>query len=589
MRLAQAQFVNFTGAISRNSNKSRFNLVAYDGYRNHVCPRPDVMLSLWSKFRRALRNFSVARSGNVAITFGIAAIPMMGFVGAAVDYSRANAVKASLQTALDSVALMLSKDAATVSADQLQANAVKYFNAIFTGANIAPGSVTITATYTTTGGSQVQVNGSVDVPTTFMGVLGVDKVTVTDSSTSAWGSTRLRVALVLDNTGSMSSSGKMTALKSATKSLLNQLQSAASVNGDVYVSIVPFVKDVNVGTANRNAAWLDFSKDWTNLAVGASDSTPDSTIGPGSSCPYSSKKDGYTCVTQPGGSSTTSTIPSSGSNKGYICPSNSIGCYDSVAKNFTTTQIVGTGSKASCSGYSNCSCTGSGSSKVCTQTITTTGYAHTWFVDKTKWSGCVTDRGSSTPPGTNAGHDQDVAAPVASDPTTLFPADQYDSCPQAMMGLSYDWSGMNTLVNNMSPNGGTNQPIGLMMGWLSLAGGGPFTVPPMDPNYDYQQIIILLTDGLNTQNRWYGNGSSTSTAVDYRMLDKNGNGTCANIKAAKITIYTIQVNTDGDPTSTMLQNCATDSSKFFLLTSSNQISATFQQIGTNLTQLRVAK
>jgi hypothetical protein len=148
---------------------------------------------------------------------------------------------------------------------------------------------------------------------------------------------------------------------------------------------------------------------------------------------------------------------------------------------------------------------------------------------------------------------------------------------------------MTSLVNNMSPNGSTNQPIGLVWGWMSLAGGGPMTVPPMDSNYDYKQIIILLTDGLNTQDRWYGNGSSTSTSVDYRMVDSSGNGTCANIKAAGITLYTIQVNTGNDPTSTMLQNCASDSSKFFLLTTADQIVTTFQQIGTNLTQLRVAK
>ena len=77
------------------------------------------------------------------------------------------------------------------------------------------------------------------------------------------------------------------------------------------------------------------------------------------------------------------------------------------------------------------------------------------------------------------------------------------SCPQAVMGLSYDWTAMNTLVNDMSPAGNTNQAIGLQLGWLSLVGGGPFTAPPMDPNYTYNQVIILLTDGLNTQNRWY--------------------------------------------------------------------------------------
>ena len=45
-------------------------------------------------------------------------------------------------------------------------------------------------------------------------------------STSNWGNTRLRVALVLDNTGSMADDGKMTALKTATNNLLTQLKSA---------------------------------------------------------------------------------------------------------------------------------------------------------------------------------------------------------------------------------------------------------------------------------------------------------------------------------------------------------------------------
>jgi hypothetical protein len=130
----------------------------------------------------------------------------------------------------------------------------------------------------------------------------------------------------------------------------------------------------------------------------------------------------------------------------------------------------------------------------------------------------------------------------------------------------------------MQPVGNTNQAIGLQMGWQSLT-AAPFTVPAMDPNYKYSQIIILLTDGLNTQDRWY----STASSIDTREQK-----TCDNIKAAGITIYTVQVNTDGDPTSTLLQNCASDSSKFFLLTSSVQIVSTFGQIGTALTNLRLA-
>src|ERR1700736_5089478 len=155
------------------------------------------------------------------------------------------------------------------------------------------------------------------------------------------------------------------------------------------------------------------------------------------------------------------------------------------------------------------------------------------------------------------------------------------------MALSYNWSGMTTLVNNMSPGGNTNQAIGLALGWMSLVGGGPFPTPPaMDPNYKYQQVIILLTDGLNTQDRWY---------TDQSSIDARQQITCNNINAAGITLYTVQVNTGGDPTSTLLQNCAgspgkyPDPSKFFLLTSASEIITTFNQIGTNLSQLRIAK
>jgi hypothetical protein len=102
----------------------------------------------------------------------------------------------------------------------------------------------------------------------------------------------------------------------------------------------------------------------------------------------------------------------------------------------------------------------------------------------------------------------------------------------------------------------------------------------MDGEYQYTQVIILLTDGLNTQDRWY----TDQTSIDDRQAL-----TCANVKAANIDLYTIQVNTGGDPTSTLLQNCASSPEKFYLLTSADQMTATFNTIGTNLTKLRVAQ
>jgi hypothetical protein len=215
----------------------------------------------------------------------------------------------------------------------------------------------------------------------------------------------------------------------------------------------------------------------------------------------------------------------------------------------------------------------------------------------------VTDRGSPLSTGGAApgntgqvGYDQKVDLPVAGNTATLFPADQGvisggTYCPLQMMGLSYDWAALKNLVSLMTPNGATNQPIGLVWGWQSLVGGGPLIYPAKDPNYQYNDVIVLLSDGLNTYDRWYGDGSNTSTDVDSRMNYNNGSafvGTCTNIKATGVTIYTVQVNTGGDPTSTLLQNCATDLSKFFLLTSSSQIVTTFNQIGTALANIHLS-
>jgi hypothetical protein len=204
-----------------------------------------------------------------------------------------------------------------------------------------------------------------------------------------------------------------------------------------------------------------------------------------------------------------------------------------------------------------------------------------WTPDShSTWNGCVMDRGNDNGP-SSGNYDTNVTAPTTSITASLFTAEQYGSCPQAVMPLSYDWAGMKSLVNAMQPAGNTNQAIGLAHGWMSLVGGGPYPAPPaMDSNYKYTQVIILLTDGLNTEDRWY----TSANSINARQAM-----TCSNIKAAGLTLYTIQVNTGGDPTSSLLQTCASDPSKFFLLTSANQIVTTFQQIGTNLSNLRIAQ
>ena len=85
-----------------------------------------------------------------------------------------------------------------------------YFNAMFTQP-ASPTSTSTRATRATADPMSWSTARSTCRPRSWAS--SVSKITVTDSSTGKWGSTRLRVALVLDNTGSMADAGKMTALQ----------------------------------------------------------------------------------------------------------------------------------------------------------------------------------------------------------------------------------------------------------------------------------------------------------------------------------------------------------------------------------------
>ncbi len=309
-----------------------------------------------------------------------------------------------------------------------------------------------------------------------------------------------------------------------------------------------------------SATWLDFSKDWTNLAVGGHDSTPSSSVGPGSSCPYSSlKRRLHLRDRRPAARRRLSSIPSSGSNKGYICPSNSIGCYDSVLRQRPQRRrsSAPAGSPPA-RATAPAPAPAPARTRSAPPTITTNnGYTHTWFVDNDQMDRLRhrsrLDRGDPGPPPVTT---RTSSRRTTADPTTLFPAEQYSACPQAMMGLSYDWAAMTTLVNNMSPER-QHQPADRPgLGWLSLVGGGPFTVPPMDSELQVQADHHPADRRLEHAGPLVWQRLQHQTSVDDRMVDAAATAPAPTSRRPASRIYTIQVNTGGDPTSTLLQNCA---------------------------------
>lgn len=109
--------------------------------------------------------------GGVALSFGLTSLALFGAVGASVDYSRASALRTAMQSALDSTALSLAEG--NQSVDQ----ALQTFNAVFVHREVQNLSVSGDASGGT-GNTSIDLNASGSVDATFMGVMGISKMTL---------------------------------------------------------------------------------------------------------------------------------------------------------------------------------------------------------------------------------------------------------------------------------------------------------------------------------------------------------------------------------------------------------------------------
>ncbi|MBI4276072.1 MAG: VWA domain-containing protein [Rhizobiales bacterium] len=415
---------------------------------------PIKMSDFWKRLRTLTCTFFAARRANVTITFALAIIPVVGSVGAAVDYSRANSARTAMQSALDSTALMLSKNAAGLPNAQLKTIAYNFFASMYNYPEVTNIVITPTLASPSAGSYSLNVSGSGKLKTTFVNLLGMTEITIGAKSEVLWGMKRLELALALDNTGSMAWNGKIVELKKAVTSLLDTLKKAAKKPDDIKVALVPFDTTVRLDQDYKSPApWVSF---------------------------------------------------------------------DNFGKN------------------------------------------------KDTWIGCVEDRDQS--------NDVLDTTPVVGTSATLYPAVpcSNNGALVKMLPLTNDWDALKIRVNQMNPNGNTNVTIGLVWGWHALTANLPFT-EASPPKPDLDKVIILLTDGQNTQNRW----SSNSTTIDKRTK-----AACDNIKAANIKLYTIRV-IDGN--STLLSQCATNTSMYYNVQQASQLNAVFSAIAQNLANLRIAK
>ena len=197
------------------------------------------------------RGFPRATRGNVTVVLALAAMPMLGAVGLGTDSALAFMVKARMQRALDAAGLVAGR---VVFSENVEADAQAFFDANFP-ADYLGSTVTQFAVSTDAEKEFVTLTAEASYPTRFMDVFGFEHVSVDVRTVIHRENRGMELALVMDNTGSMRSGGKMAAMKDAAHLLIDIIYGEKTTLPDVWIGVVPYTAAVNIGPAH--ADWLD--------------------------------------------------------------------------------------------------------------------------------------------------------------------------------------------------------------------------------------------------------------------------------------------------------------------------------------------
>ena len=132
----------------------------------------------------------------------------------------------------------------------------------------------------------------------------------------------------------------------------------------------------------------------------------------------------------------------------------------------------------------------------------------------------------------------------------------------------------------MSPNGNTNQTIGFAWGWQSA-----------DGRRSHECRDAAGPDAARHHSAQRRRQHPEPLDAEFQSsIDAREKAACDNAKAEGVLIYTVFVDLNGTSgSSAALEYCASDSSKYFDLTSSGQIVTAFNTIGQQITNLRIAR
>src|SRR5690606_15062853 len=223
--------------------------------------------------RHSLRRLASPRRqrGQVLILVGLSLIGLIGAGGLTSDSGRAYGVKARLNAAVDAAAIAGARALATGVDDatrlaNAQAAAMRFYNLNYPDGYLGStrGAPSTTAVHESTGHWRITVSGNADMPTTFMRVLGP-----TGTGVAAIGEAIRRdldVMLVMDTSGSLSSSDLATLKTAAVNDFINKF--SAGAGGD-RVGLVSFSSGAVIDSPINKNTTRGFSRTQVNNAINA--------------------------------------------------------------------------------------------------------------------------------------------------------------------------------------------------------------------------------------------------------------------------------------------------------------------------------
>ena len=203
-----------------------------------------------SHIRQHLLNYISDRSGNVGMMLGIALVPLLIVVGAAIDYTK---MASQVQTAQDTV------DAAVLHAaheyyqtySRENAGSAGNFAANFHLKSNSPGGEFVVSTVV----DRVD-NGSLTLKSTisgtsdhtFMSIFGNPDTDWTTTAFSEVSVPQVEIVMVIDASASMRGE-KLDQLKSSMEDFFNNIAPYRQGDSHVAISLIPFAENVNFGQA----------------------------------------------------------------------------------------------------------------------------------------------------------------------------------------------------------------------------------------------------------------------------------------------------------------------------------------------------